>query len=301
MKKVLITGANGLLGQALINTLKEKYVVLGTGIEEKSAQVEVGWKYERLDITEAQMCKEIFNIFLPEIVVNAASYTNVDSCEKEKELCWQVNVKSVENLAKLARNSKSHLIHYSTDYVFDGKHGPYGEGERPSPLGYYGKSKLSSENVLNQLGCQFTIARTCVLYGIGKQVKKNFFLWVLENLEAGIQMRIVTDQYNNPTLVDDLALGTQQIIENRALGIYHLGGKEYLSRYDFSLKVCEVFNMPKELIIPVESKQLNQQARRPLRGGLKIDLAQKKLYYSPRSVTESMIYLKRKLKQDGQK
>jgi dTDP-4-dehydrorhamnose reductase len=299
MKKVIITGANGLLGQALILFFREKYEILGTGLENRSFLPEDGWLYQKLDITNSQKCKDAIKEFSPEVIINAASFTDVDGCEKDKELCWQVNVKGVENLAKISRGLDIHLIHYSTDYVFDGKEGPYDETARPNPVGYYGKSKLASENVLQQIGCPFTIIRTCVLYGTGVEVKRNFFLWVMENLQNEKKIRVVTDQFNNPTLAEDLATGSQLVIEQAALGKFHLAGRDYLSRYDFALKICGIFNKTEELVVPIKSKELGQAAPRPSRGGLKIDLAQKKLYYMPRSVEESLIFLRWKLHKDG--
>jgi dTDP-4-dehydrorhamnose reductase len=299
MKKVIITGANGLLGQSLILSFKEKYEILGTGLENHPFLPEDGWRYQKLDITNSQKCKDSIKEFAPEVIINAASFTDVDGCEREKELCWQVNVKGVENLAKISRSLDVHLIHYSTDYVFDGKEGPYDETARPNPVGYYGKSKLASENVLQQIGCPFTVIRTCVLYGSGVEVKRNFFLWVLENLQNEKKIRVVTDQFNNPTLAEDLAAGSQLVIERAAVGKFHLAGRDYLSRYDFALKICGIFNKPEELVAPIKTKELGQTAPRPSRGGLKIDLAQKKLYYMPRSVEESLIFLRWKLHKDG--
>lgn len=295
MKRVLITGANGLLGQALIHTLKDNFLVLATGVEEHPVIEPQQWEYLPLDITRLSRCRSIVRDFRPDVIVNAASYTNVDACEKEKELCWQINVKGPENLALTARNDDIHLIHYSTDYIFDGKEGPYGEDDRPNPLGYYGKSKLASENAVIKVGLPHTILRTCVLYGTGKQVKKNFFLWVLENLRNNREMTIVTDQYNNPTLVEDLAVGTRQVIMRSAEGVYHMAGRDYLNRYEFARAVAEVFDLPSHLIKPIATAELGQAAPRPLRGGLKIERAREELEYHPRSVNESLIYLKWKM------
>ncbi|MBN2366529.1 MAG: dTDP-4-dehydrorhamnose reductase [Calditrichaeota bacterium] len=296
MKKVLITGTNGLLGQALVNELEKKYQILPTGQEEKSPIPMNNDIYECFDITNFSQCKNLINEFAPDVIVNAASYTNVDDCERNKEFCWQVNVKGVENLAQLARRYDIHLLHYSTDYVFDGKNGPYDENEKPLPLGYYGKSKLASENVLRQIGCPFTIIRTCVLYGTGREVKKNFFLWSLENLREGSPIKVVTDQYNNPTLAEDLASGSMLVIDQAAVGLYHMAGNEYLNRFDFVKNVATVFSLNEKLISPVETRELGQLAERPLYGGLKIEHASDHLGYNPRSVNEALIYLKWKLR-----
>ncbi len=295
MKKVLITGANGLLGQALVEEAEGKYQFLATGQEEESLVSGTGNNYQQLDITSFGSCKNIINEFAPDIIVNAASYTNVDECERNREFCWQVNVKGVENLAQLSRRYDIHLIHYSTDYVFDGRNGPYDENQKPMPLGYYGKSKLASENVLRQIGCPFTIVRTCVLFGTGQEVKKNFFIWILENLKEENPIRVVTDQYNNPTLVEDLATGTAHIVDQAAVGLYHMGGKEYLNRFDFAKAVAAVFSLNEKLIAPIETTELGQLAERPLYGGLKIDQAMQQLDYNPRTIKESLNYLKWKL------
>ncbi len=298
MNRILITGVNGLLGQALIQVLKDKYKILGSGVEPQSNLPADIWEYSSLDITEMDHCKELIQDFQPEVIINAASYTNVDGCEKEKELCWKVNVKGVENLAKLARRYNAHLIHYSTDYVFDGREGPYAEQDKQMPLGYYGKSKLASENTLREAECLFTVLRTCVIFGTGKNVKRNFFLWVLENLRKKKQIKVVTDQYNNPTLAEDLALGTKLVMENSALGLFHLAGENFVNRYEFAMTIAEIFEQPIDLISPITTDQLQQQAERPLRGGLNINLAKEKLGYRPHTIRDALSYLKKKWEQN---
>lgn len=299
MKKILITGANGLLGQALIDVLKDKYVVTPTGVEDTSAHQLPEIEYTSLDITNFEQCKDYINQFAPDIIVNAASYTQVDACEDHKELCWQINVKGVENLANLARRYDIHLVHYSTDYVFDGKKGPYTEDDRSHPLGYYGKSKLASENVLRQIACPFTIVRTCVIYGLASQVKQNFYVWILESLKGKKSITVVTDQYNNPTLAEDLARGTEQVIQQSWVGTLHLAGKQYLNRFDFALSVAKFFELDTDMIQPIKTASLKQASPRPEYGGLKIDKAVKILDYEPRSIEESFIFLKWKMEKNG--
>jgi len=299
MHKILITGANGLLGQALTQEFCKTDLVLATGIEKKSFIESKNFTYKTLDITNFGACKQIILDFEPDVIINAASYTFVDECERQKELCWRINVKGVENLARLSRNQGAHLIHYSTDYIFDGTKGPYSENDLARPLGYYGKSKLASENTIKSLFSDYTIIRTCVLYGYGIQVKKNFFLWVYENLKSNKKINVVTDQYNNPTLAEDLAKGTRLVVENSAMGVYHMAGKKYLSRYEFAREIAEAFNLNSELIIPITTDQLKQAAPRPLRGGLDIEYAQNELNYNPRSIKDALIYLQYKMEKNG--
>jgi len=298
MKKILITGANGLLGQALVDILKDKFVIAATGVEDLSAHDVAKVDYSSLDISNFTQCKDFINQFAPDVIVNAASYTQVDACEDQKELCWQINVKGVENLANLARRYDIHLLHYSTDYVFDGKNGPYAEDDRSHPLGYYGKSKLASENVLRQIACPFTIIRTCVIYGLGEQVKKNFYVWILESLKGNNTITVVTDQYKYPTLAEDLARGSEQVINHGYQGTLNLAGKQYLNRFDFALSVAKFFELDSNLIQPIKTARLKQASPRPEYGGLKIDKAVEVLDYEPRTVEESFIFLKWKMEKN---
>jgi dTDP-4-dehydrorhamnose reductase len=299
MDKILITGANGLLGQALVNFFSGSKKILATGIEKqpyfKSSKVE----YKILDITDSRSCYLIVSIFKPDIIINTAAFTHVDNCELQKKICWQVNVKGVENLAKIARKYQIFLVSYSTDFIFDGKKGPYCEDDKSNPVGYYGKCKLASEKVMVEIGGEFSILRTCVLYGTGNHVKHNFFLWVFDNLKKGNSIQVVTDQFNNPTLVEDLAQGTALAVEQEAKGIYHIAGGNYLNRYDFACEIAEKFDFNKEKILPIQTSQLKQTAVRPPLGGLRIELAEKKLKYNPRSLTDAIAYLKTKMEGNG--
>lgn len=295
MKTILIAGTNGLLGQKLFQIFNEKFQIIATGMEDRFYPNPNNGKYRQFDITDATQCKELFSELKPEVVINAASVTNVDACETEKEECWNVNVKGLENLAKAAKRNMTKLIHVSTDYVFDGEDGPYSEEDRPNPLGYYGKSKLASENVCRMVGIPFAIIRTSVLYGLGVDVKSNFFLWLNDSLKQHKEVNIVTDQFNTPTLVDDLASGILQLIEKSAYGLFNLSGREYVNRYDFAASLADVFGYDKSLIHPITTDQLKQNAERPMKGGLKIDKAVDEIDYQPRSLVDSFEYLKAQL------
>ena len=261
-KRVLITGANGLLGQKLVQTFKEKFQIMASGNEDHFYINEKEVHYEILDITDYARCKSFIQDVKPDIIVNAASYTNVDACEVEREACWDVNVKGVENLAKAAKGLMSLLVHVSTDFIFDGKNGPYSEGERPNPLGYYGKSKLASENVCRISGIPFAIVRTSVLYGLGVDVKQNFFVWLYNNLKEGNEINIVTDQFNTPTLVDDLADGILLLIQKSAYNVYNISGGDFIDRYEYANTLAEVFGFEKNLITPITTNSLKQKAKR---------------------------------------
>lgn len=297
MKKILVTGANGLLGQALLKKLNQDFNIYAAGIEDSlfpeifSGRV----TYQQLDIADQKSCRELVWGIKPDAIINAAAFTNVDDCEEEKELCWRVNVKGAENLANAARKNMALLIHLSTDYIFDGKAGPYSEEHKPNPLGYYGKSKLASENAVRMAGIPYAIIRTNVLYGTGVEVKNNFFLWVYHSLKNGKTINVVTDQFNNPTLAEELAEGIHLLIDKSKYGVYNIAGEEYLNRYDFALKVARVFGFREDLVKPILTENLQQKAPRPMRGGLKIQKAKTELEYRPKPLEQVLEFLKHKM------
>ena len=298
MKRILVTGANGLLGQHLTQLFSEepKYEILFTS-DQPSFYLNPRplLDYTQLDITSKGDVKSLVMSFHPDVIVNAAAMTNVDACESQRELAWKINVHGVENLVDVARMIGAKIIHVSTDYVFDGLRGPYGEDDRPNPVNYYGKTKLASENVLRTGDVHFAIARTIVLYGTGKNVKQNFALFVINALKEGKPIRAATDQVSNPTHVHDLAFGILRIVEQDAEGIYHLSGSERLSRHEFAHRVAHVFGFDPDLITGVKSEELHQAARRPLCTGFITLKAETELGYKPCDVTQGLLMLKRDL------
>ncbi|HVN48819.1 MAG TPA: sugar nucleotide-binding protein, partial [Bacteroidota bacterium] len=181
MKRILIAGSNGLLGQRLSMMLSglTEYEVLNTSIERSFVFDDHLYDYTQLDITQRGDVKSLISSFQPDVILNAAAATNVDWCESNRELAWKINVTAVENLAEAARKVNAKLIHVSSDYVFDGKNGPYDEQAPVNPISYYGKTKLASENAVQSAGINYGIVRPVVLFGLGIGVKANFVLWVV--------------------------------------------------------------------------------------------------------------------------
>lgn len=294
-KKILVTGANGLVGQCLVRELAGKCALLATARQPVLKSAPPSVPYQPLDISIWQHCRDVILNFKPDVIINAAAFTHVDTCETQREVCWRANVKGVEYLARVARRIMALLIQISTDYIFDGQNGPYTEDHPPAPIGYYGKAKLAAENAVRMTGIPYAIIRTNVVYGTGVNVKNNFFLWVYNSLKAGKKIRVVTDQFNNPTLADDLAAGIRQLMEQSKYGIYHLAGPEYISRYEFAEKIAAVFDFPTTQIQPITSADLPQTAPRPRRGGLRIDKAIHELGYQPRATSAALQLLKERL------
>lgn len=293
--RVLITGSNGMLGQRAVEFYmsKENVDLLATSVEEKSVIDSVD--YVSSDVKDRDEIKKVIYDYCPDFVVHTAAFTNVDLSEKMREEAWKINVKGVEYIAEAARAIDAHIIHISTDYVFDGKDGPYSENAKPNPVGYYGRTKLASENALRISGTFFTILRTNVLYGIAHNSRPDFVRWVFNSLNKKEKIRIVKDQINNPTFIDDLVQGINKIIEFKKTGIYNIGGKEYLSRYDFTLRIADFFNLDKILITPITTEELNQPARRPLKSGLITLKAETELGYKPHTISESLAAMKKEL------
>jgi dTDP-4-dehydrorhamnose reductase len=269
VKRVLITGSNGLLGQQLVDLFVRcgDYNLILASRQERSVFTEDTLPYVQLDITRRQDVRNIIEEFEPEFIINAASGTEVDRCETEREIAWRTNVGGVENILSAAKLTGSTLVQLSTDYIFDGKNGPYDEYARPNPLNYYGRTKLAGENLISSAGIPAVIVRTMILYGLGAKVKPNFGLWLLKNFIDEKPMRIVDDQIGNPTLVDDLAYAILQLIERNRTGIYHIAGPDLMSRYDFALAFADVFGFNRKLITPVKTTALKQAAARPLKSG----------------------------------
>ncbi|HTP13086.1 MAG TPA: dTDP-4-dehydrorhamnose reductase [Bacteroidota bacterium] len=265
MKRVLLCGSNGLLGQRLSLLLSNNtaYEVLNTSRQRSFVFDDRLFDYTQLDITQKGDVKSLVSSFQPSVIINAAAAANVDWCETHREEAWNINVVGVENLVDAARKVGARLIHVSTDYVFDGKSGPYDENSQPNPVNYYGKAKLAGENAVRAGGIPYAIVRTILLYGSGISIKNNFALWVVNSLRAGKRIPCADDQISNPTHVGDLAESLVRIFENDRRGLYHVCGRESISRYEFALRTAEAFGLDGSLIERSKLADVHQVAQRP--------------------------------------
>lgn len=299
MKKVVVTGSNGLLGQKLIYNLlaKNAYEIHAVARGENRINEKKGYTYHDIDLTDEIKISDFILKIKPDIVINSAAMTNVDLCEKEKETCWDTNVLAVRHIVDAleelrAQGMEPHLIHFSTDFVFDGLHGPYKETDKPNPLSYYAESKLVSERVVLNSKLKSAVVRTIIIYGVvdGNQ-RSNLVLWVKNALTNGKDINVITDQYRSPTLAEDLAEGTIAIAEKGATGIYHLSGPETFSIWKLAEMVAEYWNLDKTLMKPISSVDLKQPAKRPPVTGFILDKAKYELNYSPRTFKEGLAFV----------
>lgn len=285
-----------MLGQAVMHifTRESDFELIQSSVEEKPF-VSLSTEYLRLDMTNKEEVKNAVRKYQPKVIVNCAAFTDVDKCETERELSWRLNVDAVKNLIIASRISDAKIIHYSTDYVFDGRHGPYDEKATPNPISFYGRSKLASENALMTSGADYAIIRTMVLYGLGVNVKPNFALWIINKLKNKEAINIVDDMIGNSTISDDLAYGSLKLIEKNCRGIYNIAGRDIESRYDFTMKLCDVFKFDKKLVAKIKTKDLNQPAPRPLNSGLITLKAETELDFKPMDSVEALRFLKYQL------
>ncbi len=294
MKKILITGGNGLLGQTLSRLILREtgYELLLTDRAKEPRFLPKPGQYRKLNVTDKKNVRETISGFRPDVVIHTAAKTDVDECERDRDEAHRINVTAVESLVESVRTTGSKLIHLSSDYVFDGKKNPLDENTAPKPLNYYGKTKLASENAVRGAGIPFAIVRTMILYGMGFGIKENFPLWVINNLRQRKTIRVVTDQVGQPTYVDDLAYGIIKIIELERTGVYHICGSELINRYNFARAVADVFKLDKALIQAIKTKDLQQPAARPLHSEFITQRSQMELGIQPLAVTEGLSSMK---------
>ncbi len=291
--KLLVTGASGLFGSKLAKTASAKGIEVYAGYSKDPTQIGVPVLF---DVSDKNQVEKAFAFAKPDVVVHAASLTDVDKCELNRELAWKINVEGAKNIAKAASESNAFLVYVSTDYVFSGEKGCYKETDQTGPISYYGLTKLKAEEVSLQSVPGCCIARTSVIYGATPAAGKiNFALWVLNKLKIGEKLRIVTDQWNSPTLNTSLADMVLDVVEQRLGGVFNLCGASRVSRYNFALALAEVFGLDSGLIEPVLASSFNWPARRPMDSSLNVSKAQRLLHVKPLELTSALVELKKEL------
>jgi dTDP-4-dehydrorhamnose reductase len=291
MKKILVTGSNGLLGQKLTDLLRNnsEYQLIATAKGEDRYPEKSGYTYVSLDITDAQQIDQVFNEYKPDAVIHTAAMTNVDQCESDHSGCDELNVHAVRYISEACDKYGIYLAHLSTDFIFNGEKGPLTEEDIPDPISYYGESKLKAEQIVQQMKGSWSILRTVLVFGIVSDMSRsNIVLWVKKNLEQGKNIKVVNDQWRTPTLAEDLAMGCFLAVKNKAKGVYNVSGKDLLTPYDIAIRTANFFNLNSSLIEEVDSSTFKQPARRPLKTGFIVDKAKRDLGYEPHSFDDGI-------------
>jgi len=300
MKTILITGSNGLVGQKLVRhwSADPEIKVIATSKSENRLDFSEGYTFELFDITNTAAAEYLFDLYKPDIVINAAALSSADYCEEFRDQCWKVNVEAVENIVKVSNKHHSHFIQISTDFIFDGTTRPYSEEDNPNPVNFYGNSKMQAETIVREYAEKWSVIRTVLVYGFVKNIARpNIVTWVKDSLEQGKHIKVVNDQYRTPTLAEDLAGAIAEVAAREKEGIYHISGNNYMSIIDIAYLICYMFGLDRTLITPVTTVSLNEKAMRPPRTGFAIEKAMRDLGYEPHTFMEGLGIIKEQMEQ----
>jgi len=287
--KILITGANGFLGQHLTLFLCEKgFDVIASGRGENRIPRQFPFFFESFDLADIVTLNEIVLKHQPDVIIHNAAMSKPDECENDKQKCLLQNVETTRYLINAGRLFQPHFIYISTDFIF-GENGPHAEEEKPEPLNFYGESKLMSEQLVKSSGLSYAIVRPVFMYGpVWEGLRPSFLHWVKSSLEQGRQIKVVRDQQRTPTYVYDICKGIYQIIQQKSTGSFHLAGKDILSPYQMAVSVAEEMELNKALIENVTSETFPEPVKRAKRSGLLIDKSKKVLGYDPVSFSDGV-------------
>ena len=285
--KILITGANGLLGQHLVKLLTDctdhEIIATGKGAARFLPLVK-RLQYYPLDITDGLAVHELIDKTRPETIIHCAALTQVDECELAPIKAWSVNVTGTRFIIDAAKRINARIIFISTDFVFDGVHGPYKETDAVNPVSYYGSTKVAAEKSVAESGLSFTIVRTCLVYGHSLfGTRSNIINWVKQNLEQDKPIQVVSDQWRTPTYVEDLAKGILLIVEKKAEGYFHISGEAILSPWQMAMAAAKWLKLNSALIEKVDAANFTQPAKRPVTTGFIINKAKAVLGFIPLS------------------
>ena len=282
--KFLVTGSAGLIGSQILKDLvQQNHIVYSCYHHEKPLE----GIPTPLDLTDENQIIQTLLQIKPDRIIHLAAITDVDLCETEQALATLINTKATEILAIQAAKQNIFFLYVSTDYVFDGIDGMKKEYDSSNPLGFYGKSKLDGELALHTLESKWCIARTSTPFGI-HPTKKNFPLWVKENLEAKKEIPVLVDQFTSPTYVPNLSKMLIEISTRKIMGIIHVSGATRISRYALAELVADKLHLDKIFLIPTKIDTMNWKAQRPKDSSLDVSFATEILNEQPQKIEQSI-------------
>ena len=245
--KVLVTGSNGFLGSNLINNYKTQYKVIGTSLNSTIFDNKI--KFEAGDLTDENFIKNLIMNYKPDVVINTVANVNLDLCECQESNAYKINVQTAINISKsLTKNI--HLIHISTDNLFDGKKSFYSENDNPRPLNVYGQTKLLAENECINRHSNTSIIRTNIFGWSPSNHKNTFAEWVYHNLNNNLSIKMFTDLYFTPIEVNLFAKALEQVLKSKIRGVFNIAGTERCSKYTFGVEMSKFFGFNQKNIIP---------------------------------------------------
>lgn len=289
--KVLITGANGLLGQKIVRYCLDKnvdFIATSKG-ENRNGQCPDD-RYRPMDITDEEGVNTVLAELNPKYVIHTAAMTMVDQCENEPEVCREINVTATAYLFEASKKIGAHFQLLSTDFVFDGEQGNYKEEDEINPLSVYAQSKADAEEILKSDNYKnWSIVRTIIVYGQGENLSRsNIVLWAKSALEKGGPLTIVDDQFRAPTWAEDLAAGCMAVVEHDEKGIFHICGPETMSIFTLVERIARHFGYDFSKVERISSTTLNQAAKRPPKTGFDLTKSRERLGYNPHTIEETL-------------
>ncbi|MGE5518287.1 MAG: SDR family oxidoreductase [Candidatus Dadabacteria bacterium] len=290
MNRILITGANGFVGYYLVKKLLlQGYSVIATCKGECRLPFKDDFfTYLPMDFTNEEQVKIVFEKYHPGVVVHLGAMSKPDECEQNRRSAFQVNVSGSVNLLEQSRKYKSFFLFLSTDFVFDGLSGMYVEEDEAAPVNFYGETKMLAEQEVKSYGYEWSIVRTVLVYGQTFSGRDNIVTAVERSLKEGKTLKMFDDQVRTPTYVEDLAAGMVSIIEKKAIGIFHICGKDVLTPYGIAIAVANQLGYDLAQVLPIKESDLNEAAKRPKKTGLNISKARRVLGYEPCSFEEGL-------------
>ncbi|NUC70873.1 dTDP-4-dehydrorhamnose reductase [Haloterrigena sp. SYSU A558-1] len=254
---ILVIGGTGLVGSNIVKNETERSVdIHSTHHNSETELTDI-----ELDKTNVERTNSIIKEIEPDAVIDTAAFHAVDDCESNRNKAWSVNAAGTYNVAVATNAVNAHLIYLSTDYVFPGNpdETPYSEADPVSPLNYYAETKYAGEQAA-KIADTATILRSSVIYGLAAS---NFVTWALKELEDGNEITIVDDQISTPTYAPDLAQTCLEVAKCGLTGLYHATGPQSISRYDFTRELADSFGYNTNLVTPISTEELGQEAPRP--------------------------------------
>lgn len=267
-KPIFITGASGLLGSAALVHFSKKNPVIGTYLHHR---IELdGAVCHILDLRDQVATREFLNNAQPELIIHTAAAVDVDACEKNHAEAYSLNVEAVRGVAEYAAKHKTKLVYISTDAFFEGTGKLFSETDAPTPVNYYGETKLLGEEVVRKICPDYLIVRTN-LYGWNYQPKFSLAEWMLTNLAAKKTTPLVYDVHYTPILTNTLVECIDELVQSGAQGIFHVAGSRSISKLDFGRLLCKAFHLDESFIKPTSVKELSFVARRSSNMALSIE------------------------------
>ena len=285
-KRVLLTGATGLIGRGVWAELRNHHEVVLTSRNSSDLPIN---QFVPFDFGRTELIQDFLDKARPSVIVHTAAMTSIEEVFNNPRDAKRLNVDAVSEIALWCEKNGSRLIHFSSDFVFDGERTDYNEADLTNPLSSYGRTKLESEKVVQLNLRNHLIIRPILVYGYFENLTRmNFPLLIASKLGSGERMSITEDQIRMPTHISDITEVIRKALFSNDRGILHLSGPEALSVYEFALKVAESFQLDANLLIPVKTKVDNVSENRPLKSGFDLERAKRIFDYHPKSIEEGL-------------